>query len=372
MHAAADGERAAASTSDVDRRARAAVAALPAGHAGTSWRSTTRRVVSESIREVVTTLLEAIGLVVLVMFLFLQDWRTHADPGDHDPGLAHRHVRLRQAVRLLDQHADAVRHHARDRPRRRRCDRRDREHRAAHPRVRRRPPREAASEAMGEVVGAGHRDRAGAGRRVRAGGVLPGHDRPALPAVRADDRLLDGDFGVQRADADAGAVGAAAARREAARACSSAPSTGSSTAARACFVAVLRVLVRVRALVVARVRRRCLGADLLGRTRACRPASCPTRIRATSSSRSRRRSGASLDYTMDIARQVEQIAAEACREINGVFGVGGFSFAGSGAEPGHPVRQAEAFDERPGEAHSAKAVIRRSCSARSARSPARS
>ena len=40
----------------------------------------TTRVVSESIREVVTTLLEAIGLVILVMFLFLQNWRTTLIP----------------------------------------------------------------------------------------------------------------------------------------------------------------------------------------------------------------------------------------------------------------------------------------------------
>ena len=40
----------------------------------------TTRVVSESIREVVITLLEAIGLVVLVMFLFLQNWRTTLIP----------------------------------------------------------------------------------------------------------------------------------------------------------------------------------------------------------------------------------------------------------------------------------------------------
>jgi HAE1 family hydrophobic/amphiphilic exporter-1 len=40
----------------------------------------TTRVVSESIHEVVITLLEAIGLVVLVMFLFLQNWRTTLIP----------------------------------------------------------------------------------------------------------------------------------------------------------------------------------------------------------------------------------------------------------------------------------------------------
>ena len=40
----------------------------------------TTTVVSESIREVVTTLVQAIALVVLVMFLFLQDWRTTLIP----------------------------------------------------------------------------------------------------------------------------------------------------------------------------------------------------------------------------------------------------------------------------------------------------
>ena len=40
----------------------------------------TTTVVSESIREVVTTLMIAIGLVVLVMFLFLQNWRTTLIP----------------------------------------------------------------------------------------------------------------------------------------------------------------------------------------------------------------------------------------------------------------------------------------------------
>src|SRR5207245_11495572 len=40
----------------------------------------TTTVVAESIREVVTTLSEAILLVVLVMFLFLQNWRTTLIP----------------------------------------------------------------------------------------------------------------------------------------------------------------------------------------------------------------------------------------------------------------------------------------------------
>ncbi len=40
----------------------------------------TATVVQDSIREVIITLLEAIGLVVLVMFLFLQDWRSTIIP----------------------------------------------------------------------------------------------------------------------------------------------------------------------------------------------------------------------------------------------------------------------------------------------------
>ena len=59
-----------------------------------------------------------------------------------------------------------------------------------------------------------HRHGARADRRLRAGGVLPRDDRPLVSAVRADDRVLRGDLGVQRPDADAGPLGAAAASTE--------------------------------------------------------------------------------------------------------------------------------------------------------------
>jgi multidrug efflux pump subunit AcrB len=36
--------------------------------------------VQESLREVIKTLMEAIALVILVIFLFLQDWRTTLIP----------------------------------------------------------------------------------------------------------------------------------------------------------------------------------------------------------------------------------------------------------------------------------------------------
>ena len=95
-----------------------------------------------------------------------------------------------------------------------------------------RPPREAASEAMGEVTGAVIATALVLAAVFVPVAFFPGHDRPALSAVRADDRGLDGDLRVQRADADAGAGRrAAGARPRSRRAPSSAASTASSTAA---------------------------------------------------------------------------------------------------------------------------------------------
>ena len=68
-----------------------------------------------------------------------------------------------------------------------------------------RTPLEAAHQAMKEVSGPDHRDRAGAVRGVRADGVPDRRHRPVLQAVRRDDRDLDGDLGDQLADPVAGA-----------------------------------------------------------------------------------------------------------------------------------------------------------------------
>ena len=95
----------------------------------------TTQVVAESIREVLITLAEAIALVVLVMFLFLQSWRSTLIPTITIP------VSLIGAfafVKLMDFSINTltlVRHHPRHRDRRGRRDRGDREHRAAHPGV---------------------------------------------------------------------------------------------------------------------------------------------------------------------------------------------------------------------------------------------
>ena len=90
--------------------------------------------------------LEAMVLVILVVFLFLQSWRATLDPADHRAGLAGRRLRRLPAARLLDQHALAVRAGARDRTGRRRRDRRGRgrtaPHRARHVAARGHEPRD--------------------------------------------------------------------------------------------------------------------------------------------------------------------------------------------------------------------------------------
>ena len=62
------------------------------------------------------TLLEAVALVFLVMFLFLQNWRYTVIPPLWSPSSPAGHLRRAAGLRLLDQHADHVRHGAGDRP----------------------------------------------------------------------------------------------------------------------------------------------------------------------------------------------------------------------------------------------------------------
>src|SRR4029077_19633057 len=97
--------------------------------------------------------------------------------------------------------------HASDRPRGGRRDRGDRKRAAAHHRGN-------YGGAQGGFGGDGRSGRggggdvAGAGGGIRSGGVLPRDDGNPLPAVRTDNRVFGGDLRIQRADADAGALGA--------------------------------------------------------------------------------------------------------------------------------------------------------------------
>ena len=268
----------------------------------------TTRVVSESISEVVTTLLEAIALVIVVMFLFLQNWRTTLIPAITIPvsligtfafvklfGFSINTLTLfgiTLATGLVVDDAIVV------------IENIERHIHESH-----KSPREAASAAMGEVTGAVIATALVLGAVFVPVAFFPGHDRPALSAVRADDRVLDGDFRVQRADADAGARRHPARRRpRSRRARSSAASTASSMAARRRWCRGLRGLIRMRA-VVALVFVALLGATYWVYNRV--PTGfAPDEDQGYIFILIQAPQGASLDYTMGIEKQVEQIARE--------------------------------------------------------------
>ena len=164
--------------------------------------------VSEGINEIVHTLFEAVVLVIIVVFIFLQNWRATLIPLDDRAGVAHRRLHLLPAARLLDQRALASGPRARDRDRRRRRDRRrgsrDAPHRA-RPVAQRRD-----DQGHGRSVGAGRGHRVDSGRGVRAGRVHGRHHGPPVSAVRDHDCALRAAVGRERADAQSGAVGAVA------------------------------------------------------------------------------------------------------------------------------------------------------------------
>ena len=84
-----------------------------------------------SLRDVERTLLISIALVILVVFLFLRNWRATLIPERGGAGVADRHLRRHVPVRLQPQQPLADGAHHRHRLRGRRRDRRAREHRRA-------------------------------------------------------------------------------------------------------------------------------------------------------------------------------------------------------------------------------------------------
>ena len=84
----------------------------------------TTQAVREGLREIITTLLIAIGLVAIVVFIFLQDVRATLIPLAAVPVSLVGTFAFFPAARLFHQHAVALRPRARDRARGRRRDRR--------------------------------------------------------------------------------------------------------------------------------------------------------------------------------------------------------------------------------------------------------
>ena len=201
---------------------------LPDGSSTTPTRSTRRVPVSEGIKEILKTLGEAMVLVILVVFLFLQNWRATLIPMLAVPVSLIGTFAALPAARLLGQHAVAVRPRARHRPRRRRRDRRRGGGRASHRGGHEPEGRDAAGD--GGSLRPGRRHRADPGGGVHPGRVDGRHPGAAEPAVRDHDRRVGADLGLQRADAVAGAVGDAAAAAEGVEGLASRASSARSTA----------------------------------------------------------------------------------------------------------------------------------------------
>jgi HAE1 family hydrophobic/amphiphilic exporter-1 len=313
----------------------------------------TTRVVSESIREVVTTLLEAIGLVILVMFLFLQNWRTTLIPAITIPVSL---IGTFAFVKLFDFSINTltlfgitlatglvvddaivvienIERHIHE------------YHQSA---------REAASAAMGEVTGA-----VIATALVLSAVFVPVAFFPGTTGRLYQQFALTIAFSMAISAFNALTLTPALAALLLAK--TDKPKgvffrgvnrvIDGGTAA---MVHGLRRLVRMRAAVVLAFVA-LLGVTYWVYTRV--PTGfAPDEDQGYIFILMQAPQGASLEYTMNIERQVEQILAK-MPQIEHVFGVGGFGFAGSGPNQGVLFCMLKDYAERPGPQNSAQAVV---------------
>ena len=313
----------------------------------------TTSVVAESIREVVTTLVEAIGLVVLVMFLFLQNWRTTLIPAITIPvslvgtfafvklfGFSINTLTLfgiTLATGLVVDDAIVV------------IENIERHIHESH-----RPSREAASEAMGEVTSA-----------VIATALV-------LAAVFVPVAFFPGTTGrlyQQFAMTIAVSMAISAFNALTLTPALSAVLLGRVEKPKGIFfrgvnrvieggttgmVSMLRGLIRVRALVAL------VFVGLLGATwwvyKSVPSGFVPDEDQGYVMVLVQAPPGASLDYTMGIVKQTEQIMMK-LPEAKQLFAAGGFGFSGTAPNQGILFAQLKDFKDRPGDAHSAKAVV---------------
>jgi HAE1 family hydrophobic/amphiphilic exporter-1 len=315
----------------------------------------TTSVVSESIREVATTLLEAIGLVVLVMFLFLQNWRTTLIPAITIPvsligtfafvklfGFSINTLTLfgiTLATGLVVDDAIVVIENI---------------ERHIHEGGAHRESHEAASLAMTEVTSA-----VIATALVLAAVFVPVAFFPgttgrlyqqfaltiavsmaisafnALTLTPALSALLLG-----RVEKPKGAFF---------RVVNRAIDGGTSA-----MVSMLRALIRVRAVVVL------VFVALLGLTywvyQRVPTGFVPDEDQGYVMVLIQAPAGASLDYTMGIVKQAEQIM-QRLPESNKMFAAGGFGFTGTAPNQGIVFAQLKDFNERRGDLHSAKTIV---------------
>ena len=313
-------------------------------------------VVRESIIEVLKTLAEAIALVILVMFLFLQNWRSTLIPAITIPvsligtfafvkllGYSINTLTLFGIVLatgiVVDDAIVVIEN----------IERHMREFgKSAH---------EAAVDAMREVFSA----------VVVIGIVLvavflpvaffPGHDGPDVSAVLDDDHVRGRFCRCSTPSRSRRRCRRCCSTRKATRtAGSSRASTASSTAARTCTSA------RSAARCGGSGRWRSCSSLSLGATwwvyRAVPGAFVPAEDEGYFITIVQAPSGASIEYTTNIMKEVEQIYFKQ-PEIAGVFSVAGFSFSGAASNNGLMFARLKGFEEREGAEHSLDAVLNR-------------
>ena len=311
-------------------------------------------IVTESIREVLITLLEAVGLVILVMFLFLQDWRATVIPTITIPvsligtfafaRLLNFSINtltlfgITLATGLVVDDAIVVVENVQ-----------------RHLHEYGKSAREAASEAMAEVVGP-----VIATALVLAAVFVPVALFPGTTGRLYQQFALTIAFSVLISAVNAltltPALSALLLRSERAPSRLFKPINWAIDTGTRTFVSVVRVLIRHKVAVIG-VFVLGLGLTWFAWTRVPTgfvPDEDPGLFYVTVQGPS----GASLGYTSNVTRQVEKILFDN-EEINGVFCVNGFSFFGAGGNRATMFVRLRPFDERPGEEHSAMAVIQR-------------
>jgi hydrophobic/amphiphilic exporter-1 (mainly G- bacteria), HAE1 family len=315
----------------------------------------TTQVVSDSIREVITTLVEAIGLVILVMFLFLQNWKTTLIPAITIPvsligtfafvkafGFSINTLTLfgiTLATGLVVDDAIVVVEN---------IERHLHDHHL--------PAREAASEGMGEVTGA-----VIATALVLAAVFVPVAFFPGTTGRLYQQFALTIAFSMAISAFNAltltpALAGILLSRVEKPKGIFFNFVNRVINGGTALLVSTLKGLIRMRA-VVTLVFLVMLGATYWVYTRV--PTGfVPDEDQGFVLIIIQAPQGASLDYTMGIEKEVEQVLNRT-PEVEHAFGVGGFSFAGSGPNKGIMFCMLKSFDERKGEAHSAAAVVGR-------------
>ena len=149
--------------------------------------------VTEGMKEILETLLIAIVLVILVVYLFLQDWRATLIPMLAVPVSLVGTFILFPLFGFSINTLSHVRTGAGHRLGGRRCHRCRR--RRATPHRRGTGSQGCGSKSDGRAFRTGHRYRPGSLVGFRANGLYPRHHRKALSAICLDDRDLGGPFG---------------------------------------------------------------------------------------------------------------------------------------------------------------------------------